>query len=280
VSVRQVGETSFNNKVELKNLNSVRFMQNAIEFEIDRQITAHEAGEGVAQETRLWDEKGNRTRVMRSKEDAHDYRYFPEPDLQPLTVTAEFIEQVKSEMPELPDAMRDRMMNAYGLSFADASQLVSDKDLAEFYERTAKESGDPRVSANFILSELTRELNNSAKSVAESPVSATNLAELIKTLATGSINNNQAKEVLVEMFASGGTAAQIIKDKGFEQISDAGAIEKIVDEIIESNQNQVTAYRGGNEKLFGFFVGQVMKASQGKANPKIVNDVLSKKLNG
>jgi aspartyl-tRNA(Asn)/glutamyl-tRNA(Gln) amidotransferase subunit B len=278
VSVRKVGETSFNNKVELKNLNSVRFMQKAIEFEIDRQITAHEAGEAVAQETRLWDEKGNRTRVMRSKEDAHDYRYFPEPDLQPLTVTAGFIEQVKSEMPELPDTMRDRMMNAYGLSFADASQLVSDKDLAEFYESTAKESGDPRVSANFILSELTRELNNSAKSVAESPVSATNLAELIKTLATGSINNNQAKEVLVEMFASGGTAAQIIKDKGFEQISDAGAIEKIVDEIIESNQNQVTAYRGGNEKLFGFFVGQVMKASQGKANPKMVNDVLREKL--
>jgi aspartyl-tRNA(Asn)/glutamyl-tRNA(Gln) amidotransferase subunit B len=217
---------------------------------------------------------------MRSKEDAHDYRYFPEPDLQPLTVTAAFIEQVKSEMPELPDAMRDRMMSEYSLSFADASQLVADKDLAEFYESTAKESGDPRVSANFILSELTRELNNSAKTVAESPVSATNLAELIKTLATGAINNNQAKEVLVEMFASGSTAERVIKDKGFEQISDAGAIEKIVDEIIESNQNQVTAYRGGNEKLFGFFVGQVMKASQGKANPKIVNDVLSRKLNG
>src|SRR6476620_6213796 len=161
VSVRRIGDPGFNNKVELKNLNSVRFMQKAIEFEIDRQITAHESGEGVTQETRLWDEKGNRTRVMRSKEDAHDYRYFPEPDLQPLTVTAEFIERVKSEMPELPDTMRDRMMSEYGLSFADASQIVSDKDLAEFYESTAKESGDPRVSANFILSELTRELNNS-----------------------------------------------------------------------------------------------------------------------
>lgn len=255
-------------------------MQKAIEFEIDRQIAAHESGEGVSQETRLWDEKGNRTRVMRSKEDAHDYRYFPEPDLQPLTVTAEFIEQVKSEMPELPDAMRDRMMEDYGLSFADASQLVSDKDLAEFYESTAKESGDARVSANFILSELTRELNNSGKSVGDSPVSPTTLADLIKTLGTGAINNNQAKEVLVEMFASGSTAADVIKEKGFEQISDAGAIEKIVDEIIETNQNQVTAYRGGNEKLLGFFVGQVMKASQGKANPKIVNDMLSKKLKG
>jgi len=278
VSVRKVGESSFNNKVELKNLNSVRFMQKAIEFEIDRQIAAHESGEGVTQETRLWDEKGNRTRVMRSKEDAHDYRYFPEPDLQPLTVTAEFIEKVKSEMPELPDAMRDRMMDEYTLSFADASQLVADKDLADYYETTAKESGDPRVSANFILSELTRELNNSGTEIAQSPVSASNLAELIKTLGTGAINNNQAKEVLVEMFTSKNTAAQVIKDKGFEQVSDAGAIEKIVDEIIEANQNQVTAYRGGNEKLFGFFVGQVMKASQGKANPKIVNDVLSKKL--
>jgi len=280
VSVRKVGTTKFNNKVELKNLNSVRFMQKAIEFEIDRQITAHENGEGVSQETRLWDEKGNRTRVMRSKEDAHDYRYFPEPDLQPLTVTAAFVEKVKSEMPELPDTMRDRMMSEYGLSFADASQLVSDKDLADFYESTARESGDPRVSANFILSELTRELNNSGKGFADSPVSSANLAGLIKILGTGSINNNQAKEVLVEMFASGNTAEQVIKEKGFEQISDAGAIEKIVDEIIETNQNQVTAYRGGNEKLFGFFVGQVMKASQGKANPKIVNDVLGKKLNG
>jgi aspartyl-tRNA(Asn)/glutamyl-tRNA(Gln) amidotransferase subunit B len=157
--------------------------------------------------------------------------------------------------------MRDRMMNDYELSFADASQFVSDKDLAEFYESTAKESGDPRVSANFILSELTRELNNSGTAIAGSPVSAFDLAGLIKTLATGAINNNQAKEVLVEMFASGKTAAEVIKEKGFEQISDSGAIEKIVDEIIESNQNQVTAYRGGNEKLFGFFVGQVMKAS-------------------
>lgn len=278
VSVRRVGETKYNNKVELKNLNSVRFMQKAIEFEIDRQITAHESGEGVTQETRLWDEKGNRTRVMRSKEDAHDYRYFPEPDLQPLTVTAEFIEAVKREMPELPDTMRDRMMSEYDLSYADASQIVSDRDLADFYESTAKASGDPRVSANFILSELTRELNNSGKRIAESPVSASNLAELVKILGTGSINNNQAKEVLVEMFASGSEASQVIKEKGFEQISDASAIEKIVDEIVEGSPDQVTAYRGGNEKLFGFFVGQVMKASQGKANPKIVNDVLKQKL--
>jgi aspartyl-tRNA(Asn)/glutamyl-tRNA(Gln) amidotransferase subunit B len=278
VSVRKIAEEKFRNKVELKNLNSVRFMQKAIEYEIERQIEAHEKGETVNQETRLWDEKNNRTRVMRSKEDAHDYRYFPEPDLQPLKVSAEFIEQVKAEMPELPDAMRDRFMNEYELSYNDASSLVAEKDLADFYERTARVSGNPRVSANFILGELLREFNNSGKNASDSPVSPENLAELIKTLGAGKINNNQAKEVLIEMFASEKTAQEVISEKGFEQISDSSAIEKIVDEIIEKNENQVNAYRGGNEKLFGFFVGQVMKASQGKANPKIVNEILKKKL--
>ena len=279
VSVRKIGEKTFRTKVELKNLNSVRFMQKAIEYEIERQIEAHEAGETVNQETRLWDEKNNRTRIMRSKEDAHDYRYFPEPDLQPLTVSKEFIEQVKSQMPELPDAMLDRFMGDYDLSFADASQLVSDKSLANFYEKTAKTSNNPRVSANYILGELTRELNNSGKTANDSPVSPENLAELIKTLDTGAINNNQAREVFVEMFSSGKNADEIIREKGFEQISDSSAIEKIVDEIIEKNQTQVGAYRSGNEKLFGFFVGQVMKASQGQANPKIVNQILQEKLN-
>jgi len=278
VSVRKIGEEKFRNKVELKNLNSVRFMQKAIEYEIERQIAAHESGEGVQQETRLWDEKNNRTRVMRSKEDAHDYRYFPEPDLQPLVVTSEFIERAKSEMPELPDAIRERFMTDYNLSFDDASQLVADKSLADFYETTAKQSNNPRTSANFILSELMRELNNAGKSAADSPLTAENLAELIKTLDAGKINNNQAKEVLVEMFNSGKDSSTVISEKGFEQISDSSAIEKIVDEIIENNENQVNAYRGGNEKLFGFFVGQVMKASQGKANPKIVNEILKAKL--
>ncbi|MDQ3374688.1 MAG: Asp-tRNA(Asn)/Glu-tRNA(Gln) amidotransferase subunit GatB [Acidobacteriota bacterium] len=278
VSVRRIGEKKFRNKVELKNLNSVRFMQKAIEFEIERQIRAHEADEPVNQETRLWDDKENKTRIMRSKEDAHDYRYFPEPDLQPLVVSSEFIEQVKAEMPELPDVMRDRFIKDYSLSFADASQLVSDKDLAEFYEVTARSSNNPRVSANFILSELLREFNNAGKTAKDSPVSAENLAELIKTLDAGKISNNQAKEVLTEMFGAGKTANEIITEKGFEQISDASAIEKIIDETIEKNQNQVTAYRSGNEKLFGFFVGQVMKASQGKANPKVVNEILKAKL--
>ncbi len=278
VSVRKIGETGFNNKVELKNLNSVRFMQKAIEYEIERQIAAHEAGEFVPQETRLWDEKNNRTRIMRSKEDAHDYRYFPEPDLQPLRVTPDFIAAVKEAMPELPDEMRDRFIKDFAINFNDASQLVADKGLAEYFEATAKSTGNGKVAANWVLGELTRELNNSDKSAAESPVSAENLAGLIKTVEAGKINNNQAKEVLVEMFSSGKAAADVIAEKGFEQVSDTAAIEKIVDEMIAANEENVAAYRNGNEKLFGFFVGQVMKASQGKANPKIVNEILKQKL--
>jgi aspartyl-tRNA(Asn)/glutamyl-tRNA(Gln) amidotransferase subunit B len=278
VSVRRVGETAFNNKVELKNLNSVRFMQKAIEYEIERQIAAHKAGETVAQETRLWDERNNQTRVMRSKEDAHDYRYFPEPDLQPLRVSADFIAGVRAEMPELPDAMRERFIDVYGLSYADASNLVADRSLAEYYETTARLSLNPRMAANWVLGELLRELNNSGKNAAESLLTAEDLAELIKTVESGKINNNQGKEVLVEMFTSGKSAAEVIADKGFEQISDESAIEKIVDNVIAGNTKNVEAYRGGNEKLFGFFVGQVMKASGGKANPKVVNEILRKKL--
>lgn len=278
VSVRKIGETKFNNKVELKNLNSVRFMQKAIEYEIERQIEAHEKGEAVNQETRLWDEKNNQTRLMRSKEDAHDYRYFPEPDLQPLAVTSEFIELAKKEMPEMPDAMRDRFIEVYQLGFADASQLTSDRDLADYYETTARITANPRLAENWILGELTRELNNSGRSIGTSLLTAEDMAELITTVESGRINNNQGKEVLAEMFGSGRTADEVIKEKGFVQISDSSAIEKIVDEVIAANQTNVDAYRGGNEKLFGFFVGQVMKASGGKANPQIVNVVLKSKL--
>jgi aspartyl-tRNA(Asn)/glutamyl-tRNA(Gln) amidotransferase subunit B len=278
VSVRKVGETTYNNKVELKNLNSVRFMQKAIEYEIERQIAAHEAGEGVRQETRLWDEKNNATRIMRSKEDAHDYRYFPEPDLQALKVSADFINKVKRSMPELPDAMRDRFMEVYKLSYADASQLVGEKALADYFETVARITADPRLSAIWVLGELTKELNQSGTDISDSKATAEDLAELLTILASGSINNNQAKDVLAEMFATGKTAPEVIKEKGFEQVSDAGEIERLVDEVMAANQANLDAYRGGNEKLFGFFVGQVMKASQGKANPKIVNEVLRSKL--
>ncbi len=278
VSVRKIGESDLRNKVELKNLNSVRFMQKAIEYEIERQIIAHEKGEAVDQESRLWDEKNNMTRFMRSKEDAHDYRYFPEPDLQPLAVTAEFIECVKHEMPELPDTMRSRFIEVYGLGYADASQLVATRELAEYFVTTTRFTSNPKLSANWILGEMTRELNNAGKNVSEIQLTAEDLAELIKTIEKGKINNNQGKEVLAEMFASGKTAPDVIREKGFEQVSDTTAIEKIIDEVIAANQANVEAYQGGNEKLFGFFVGQVMKASQGKANPTVVNDILKEKL--
>lgn len=280
VSVRKIGETEFRNKVELKNLNSVRFMQKAIEYEIERQIAAHENDEEVRQETRSWDDKNQRTKVMRSKEDAHDYRYFPEPDLPPLTVTNDFIETIKAEMPELPDARRDRFIEQYDLSFADASQLLQSKDLAEFYEQTARTSENPKLAANWIRGEVLREIENSNQSIADLKVTPEKLSELIKAVDTGTINNNQGKEVLTEMFQTGQTALEVIKEKGLEQVSDAGEIEKIINEIITNNPKQVEQYRGGNEKLFGFFVGQAMKASNGKANPKIVNDILKEKLKG
>ena len=278
VSVRKIGEEGFRNKAELKNLNSVRFMQKAIEFEIERQIEAHEKGEEVFQETRLWDEHKNETRVMRAKENADDYRYFPEPDLQPLAVTTEFIERSKNEMPELPGVMLERFQVDYELSYNDASQLVAEKELAEYFEIVAKESENPKASANWILTELTRELNNSGNEISDSRITPKNLADLIKLVDSGKISGKQAKDVLVEMFESGKTAAEVVKEKGLEQISDVGTIEKIVDEVIAGNEGQVEAFRGGNQKLFGFFVGQVMKASQGKANPKVVNEVLKSKL--
>jgi aspartyl-tRNA(Asn)/glutamyl-tRNA(Gln) amidotransferase subunit B len=278
VSVRKIGEDGFRNKVELKNLNSVRFMQKAIDYEIERQIRAHETGEGVSQETRLWDEKNNKTQVMRSKENADDYRYFPEPDLQPLVVSGDFIQRSKDEMPELPAAMLERFQEEYDLGFNDASQIVAEKELAEFFEITAKTSGNPKASANWILVELMRELNNSGNTPGSSPITAENLAELIKFVDSGKISGKQAKEVLIEMFASGQTAAAVVKEKGLEQISDPAEIEKMVDEIMAGNPGQVEAYRAGNQKLLGFFVGQVMKASQGTANPKVVNEVLRAKL--
>ncbi|NNE99354.1 MAG: Asp-tRNA(Asn)/Glu-tRNA(Gln) amidotransferase subunit GatB [Pyrinomonadaceae bacterium] len=278
VSVRKVGETEFRNKSELKNLNSVRFMQKAIEFEIDRQIKAHENGEEVSQETRLWDDNKNETRVMRSKENADDYRYFPEPDLQPLRVSAEFVERSKNEMPELPAAMMERFQDEYGLNFNDAAQLVAEKNLADFYEKTARISENPKASANWILTELMRELNNAGKTPSNSPVSPENLAELIKFIDSGKISGKQAKDVLIEMYSTKKTAEDIVSEQGLEQISDVEAIGKLVEEVMSNNSGQVEAYRGGNKKLLGFFVGQIMKASQGKANPKVVNEVLRDKL--
>jgi len=278
VSVRRVGEEKFGTKVELKNLNSVRFMQKAIEYEIERHIELIESGGRVSQETRLWDDRANETRLMRSKEEAHDYRYFPEPDLPPLVVTPAFIEEVTAQMPELPEARRRRFMEEYELSFEDASQFTSERGLADYYERAARASNNARAAANWIRSELLRELEASGRTAEESPVKAEELGALVRLIDEGRISGKQGKEVLVEMFASGKSAAVIVEEQGLAQVSDAGEIERIVGEVIAASPRQLEQYRAGKETLFGFFVGQVMKASQGKANPKLVNEVLKEKL--
>ncbi|HEV2706556.1 MAG TPA: Asp-tRNA(Asn)/Glu-tRNA(Gln) amidotransferase subunit GatB [Pyrinomonadaceae bacterium] len=277
VSVRRKGE-GFGTKVELKNLNSVRFMQRAIEFEIERQIGLIESGGRVTQETRLWDERAAQTRVMRSKEEAHDYRYFPEPDLPPLVVSKEFIEQVRVAMPELPEARRRRFMEQYELSFADASQLTSERALADYYEEAARASGNARAASNWLRSELLRELDARGLEVGASPVAPAELGALIRAIEEGRISGKQAKEVLVEMVASGKTVAAVIDERGLAQVSDTGEIESVISDVLAANPQQLAQYRAGKETLFGFFVGQVMKASKGKANPKLVNELLKQKL--
>lgn len=278
VSVRRTGDEKFGTKVELKNLNSVRFMQRAIEYEIERQINLIESGGHVTQETRLWDDRAQETRVMRSKEEAHDYRYFPEPDLQPLTVSPEFIEGVRASLPELPEARRKRFMEAYSLSFTDASQLTSERALADYYEQAARSSGNPRGAANWIRSELLRELEVAGKEINACPVSPQELGALVRLIDEGRISGKQGKDVLVEMCATGKTAETVVQERGLIQVSDVSAIDPIIDEVIAANPQQLAQYRSGKETLFGFFVGQVLKASKGKANPKIVNERLREKL--
>jgi aspartyl-tRNA(Asn)/glutamyl-tRNA(Gln) amidotransferase subunit B len=280
VSVRRVGDEKFGTKVELKNLNSVRFMQRAIEFEVARHIRVLESGGKLTQETRLWDERAAETRVMRSKEEAHDYRYFPEPDLPPLIVSEQFIQDVKQALPELPENRRKRFSDQYGLSYVDASQLVSDRELADYYEAAAEASGNPRGTANWIRSELQRELEAAAISAANSPVSPEELGALVRSIDEAKISGKQGKDVLVEMFKTGKPAQTIIEEKGLVQVSDTGEIDALIDSVIAANPDQVAGYRSGKDALIGFFVGQVIKASKGKANPKVVNERLRAKLQG
>src|SRR5947207_2642215 len=278
VSVRQRGENALGTKVELKNLNSVRFMQRAIEFEVKRHIQVLESGGRLTQETRLWDERAMETRVMRSKEEAHDYRYFPEPDLPPLIVSAEFVEQIRQGMPELPEQRRKRFSEQYGLSYVDASQLVSERSLADYYETAAAASGNPRATANWIRSELLRELELAGLSAAKSPVSPQELGALVRLIDEEKISGKQGKDVLVEMFKTGKSAQTIVEEQGLVQLSDTGEIDDLIDNVMAANPAQLESYRSGKEALFGFFVGQVIKASKGKANPKVVNERLRAKL--
>ncbi|HUS10333.1 MAG TPA: Asp-tRNA(Asn)/Glu-tRNA(Gln) amidotransferase subunit GatB [Pyrinomonadaceae bacterium] len=278
VSVRRTGDEKFGTKVELKNLNSVRFMQRAIDFEVSRQIGVLESGGRLQQETRLWDERAAETRVMRSKEEAHDYRYFPEPDLPPLIISEEFVERVRSAMPELPEARRRRFMEQYGLSFSDASQLTSERSLADYYESAVETSQSPRAAANWIRSELLRELEGAGLLASASPVAAEDLGGLVRLIEDEKISGTQGKEVLIDMFKSGKSAATIVAERGLVQVSDTDEIDSIIDQVIAANPAQAEQYRTGKETLFGFFVGQVMKASKGKANPKVVNERLKGKL--
>ena len=279
VSVRKKGDNVFGTKVELKNLNSVRFMQKAIEFEVDRHIKTLESGGRLVQETRLWDERLSETRPMRSKEEAHDYRYFPEPDLPPLLVTGEFIEDVKGSLPELPGPRAKRFIEQYGLSFADASQLTAERSLADYYEVAVEASGgNARGTANWVRSELLRELEHAGIAAEKSPVAPAELGALVRLIDEGKISGKQGKDVLVEMFSSGKPAAAIVEERGLVQVSDTGEIDRVIDDVIAANPNQLEQYRSGKEALFGFFVGQVMKASKGKANPKVVNERLREKL--
>ncbi|HEY6215930.1 MAG TPA: Asp-tRNA(Asn)/Glu-tRNA(Gln) amidotransferase subunit GatB, partial [Pyrinomonadaceae bacterium] len=280
VSVRRVGDEIFGTKVELKNLNSVRFMQRAIEFEVARHIKVLESGGRINQETRLWDDRALETRVMRSKEEAHDYRYFPEPDLPPLIVSEQFVEEVRREMPELPEDRRKRFSEQYGLSYADASQLVSERSLADYYEQAVAASGNARATANWIRTELLRELEASGLSASDSPVQATELGALVRLIDEAKISGKQGKDVLVEMFKTGKSAVAIVAEQGLVQVSDTGEIDSLIDSVIAANPDQLANYRAGKETLFGFFVGQVIKTSKGKANPKIVNERLREKLKG
>jgi aspartyl-tRNA(Asn)/glutamyl-tRNA(Gln) amidotransferase subunit B len=278
VSVRRAGETKLGTRTELKNINSMRFLQRAIDYEIDRQIAVIESGGTIVQETRLWNERENKTYTMRSKEDAHDYRYFPEPDLPPLEVNAALIEQWRAEMPELPEAKRQRFVSEYGLAMDEAGTLIAERELAAYYEAAAKTANNPRAAANWVLSELLRELKNSNKSIAESTTPAEHLGALIRLIDDGTISGKIAKDVFAEMWATGRAPDAIIEEKGLVQITDAGAIEKVVGEVIAANPKQVEAYRAGRTALVGFFVGQVMKLSGGKANPQAVNEIVKAKL--
>ncbi|MBA2690287.1 MAG: Asp-tRNA(Asn)/Glu-tRNA(Gln) amidotransferase subunit GatB [Burkholderiales bacterium] len=279
VSVRPMGSDKLGTRCEVKNLNSFRFIEQAIDFEVARQIDIIEGGGKIVQETRLYDPDRDETRSMRSKEDAHDYRYFPDPDLLPLEVTQSWINEVRAALPELPTAMAERFTRQYGLSANDAATLTSSKEMAAYYEEVVKNvKGAPKLCANWVIGDLTAALNRSGLTIDRSPVPAVALGGLLKRIDDGTISGKIAKEVFDAMCNDEGSADAIIEKRGLKQISDASAIEKIIDDIISANPAQVAEYRAGKAKAFNFFVGQAMKASQGKANPQQVTEVLKRRL--
>ena len=281
VSVRKKGESKFGTRTETKNVNSFRFVEKAIEFEIGRQIEVLEGGGKIVQETRLFNPDTGETRTMRTKEEAMDYRYFPDPDLLPVVCTPQYIDAVRVTLPELPDAKRARFMKQYGLAAYDAGVLTGDRALADFYEQVVAESGaDAKLCANWTTTDLLGALNKLGTDIAASPVSAPLLAGLVKRIADNTISGKIAKEVFEAMLAGEGTADAIIDKKGLRQITDSGAIEKAIEQVMAANPGQLAEYRSGKDKLFGFFVGQAMKATGGKANPAELNRLLKEKLKG
>lgn len=278
VSVRPAGATQFGTKAEVKNLNSFKFLQKALAYEIERQIDVVSSGGSVSQETRLWDSREQRTYGMRSKEFAHDYRYFPEPDLLPLIISDTWKEEIRQSLPELPEARKARFTREYALPEYDAAQLISSKSLAGYYEEVVKTSDEPKVAANWVLNELLFLLKAGQKEIPESPVSAQNLAGLLTLINKGTISGKMAKEILGEMFSTGRRAEEVMAEKGLAQINEPEKIAVVTRQIMASNPKQVEQYRSGKTATFGWFVGQVMKATGGQANPKLVQEVLKKEL--
>jgi len=278
VSVRRHGEP-YGTRCEIKNLNSIRYVMLAIEYEARRQIELIEEGGTIAQQTRLFDAGRGITRPMRSKEEAHDYRYFPDPDLLPLVLDPEWVARLRAELPELPDTKKARFVSAYGLSPEDAGVLVSEKETAQFFERVAA-GRDPKTAANWVMGDLFGALNRLGIGIEQSPVSAEQLGSLIDLIADGTISGRLAKDVFAEMVASGADPGAIVEAKGLRQVTDSGAIEAVIDTVMAAQAEKVAEYRAGREKIYGFFVGQIMRATEGKANPGLVNELLRKKLTG
>ena len=281
VSLMPAGSNVFGTRAELKNINSFKFIKQAIEYEMERQAEILDDGGKVIQETRLFDPGTGTTRSMRGKEEAHDYRYFPDPDLVPIVISDEWIEEVRSGLPELPEAKRARFVAELGLPEYDAEVLAASRELGQYYEETVALFPQAKTVSNWVMGEVTRALNeDSNRGIADCPVTPALLADLLKLMEKGTISGKIAKTVFDEMYKSGKAPAAIVEEKGLVQVSDTGAIEAMIDEVLEKNPGQVAEYRGGKETLFGFFVGQVMRASKGKANPALVNELLLKKLNG
>lgn len=277
ISVMPKGSKEFGTRAEIKNVNSFKALQRAIEYEIERQIDLVEDGERVVQETRLWDDNSGETRSMRGKEDAHDYRYFPEPDLMPLEISQEWVDRIKTTMPELPKDKKERYMNL-DLSEYDAGIIVEQMELALFFDNFIKLGANPKIGVNFIMGEIAAYLKDEKISISDSKLTPENLVELVNLIEKGTISNNIGKQIIFEMLKDGTSASKIVENKGLSQISDEGALKEIVQKVVDSNPEQVSAYKGGKVQLFGFFVGQVMKETKGRANPKTVNDLLKELL--